>query len=135
MEWKGGHRGRVPERHRPHGQGTLGAFRSTPLGIVTAESDLTPARALLNRHQASFAQRINARPKDGEGPEEILTRERSALATRLYASAALRRTETVEPQVWSTGRRFPGGIVIEGREAAIITTSHSGQGDTIWTDG
>ena len=34
---------------------TLGAFRSTPRGILAAESGLTPARALLGLRQARFA--------------------------------------------------------------------------------
>ena len=36
------------------GRATLGAFQSTPLGIVTVESGLTPARALLNHRQEGF---------------------------------------------------------------------------------
>ena len=84
------------------GRATLGAFQSTPLGIVAAESGLAPAGALLNHRQASFTQRLFARPQGGEGPEEILKRHNSALTTRLRATAALRRHETVEPQHWST---------------------------------
>ena len=116
------------------GKASLGAFRSTPLGTVTAESGLTPARALLSHRQASFARRLHARPRDGDGPGEILERDRSTLATRLRAAAALRRTETVRPQVW-VPRRFPGQIVIEDREGAIIAASQHGQVDTFWTDG
>ena len=77
---------------------TLGAFRSTPLGIVAAESGLTPARALLKDLQARFAQRLYARREDGGGAEEILIRERSTLTERLRAAAAHRRGETVEAQ-------------------------------------
>ena len=33
----------------------LGAFRSTPQGILAAESGLTPALALLDHRQARFA--------------------------------------------------------------------------------
>jgi hypothetical protein len=40
------------------GQASLGAFRSTPRGIVAAESGFTPARALLNHRRARFAQRL-----------------------------------------------------------------------------
>ena len=56
------------------GRATLGAYRSTPLGMVAAESGLVPARALLNHRQSRFAQRLYARPGDGGGPEEILER-------------------------------------------------------------
>ena len=80
------------------GRSTLGAFRSSPLGIVAAESGLTPARAQLNFRQARFAHRLNARPKDGQGPEEILDRDGAALTMRLRAAAGLHRRETVEPQ-------------------------------------
>ena len=78
------------------GKATLGAFQSTPLGIVTAESGLTPARALLDHRQAGFTRRQFARPQGGEESKEILGRSDSALTTRLRATAALRRRETVE---------------------------------------
>ena len=55
------------------GRATLRAFRSKQLGIITAEGALTPASALLNHRQASFARRLHARPKNGDEPEEILT--------------------------------------------------------------
>ena len=53
------------------GRATLGAFQSTPLGIVAAKSALTSARALLDHRQARSSQRFLARPADGGGPEEI----------------------------------------------------------------
>ena len=37
------------------GRASLGVRRTTPLGIVAAESSLTPARALLDHAQARFA--------------------------------------------------------------------------------
>ena len=61
-------------------QATLGAFWSTPQGILAAESGLTPARALLDHRQARFAYRLHA---SGGGPEEILTREGAIVTTRL----------------------------------------------------
>ena len=102
------------------GKATLGAFQSTPLRIVTAESGLTPARALLDHRQAGFTRRLFARPQGGEGPE-ILEQRDSVLTARLRATASLRRHETVEPQQWSTPRRFAGRIVLEKREEAIST--------------
>ena len=47
------------------GQAALGAFSSTPRGIVATESGFTPARALLNHRRARFAQRLYARPRGG----------------------------------------------------------------------
>ena len=47
------------------GRATLGVFRWTPLGIVAAQSGLTPARAFLDHRQVRFTQRLYARPKDG----------------------------------------------------------------------
>ena len=64
------------------GRVTPGAFQSTPLGIVAAESGLTPARALLNYRQAKFTQWSHARSKDGQGLEGILTKEGAAVALR-----------------------------------------------------
>lgn len=117
------------------GRATLGNPQSTPLGIVAAESGLTPARVLLNHHQAGFDRRLYARPQDGGGPEEILTREHSAPTTRIRATAAPRRHEPVEPQKWGSSRRFPGQIIIEGREIAIIAASQHRKEETIWADG
>lgn len=75
------------------GGATLKAFLSTPLGIVAAESGLMPTRAHLNHRQARFTHRPYARPKDGGGPDEILTRERCALTVRLKEVAAIRPGE------------------------------------------
>ena len=118
------------------GRATLGAFRSTPLGIITAESGLTPARALLDHRQAGFAQRLYARPRDGDGPEEILERERPTLSTRLKAAAVLRRGGTAEGQEWGQRRRFPGQIVVDTRVGALDTARTWTKGRyTFWTDG
>ena len=43
---------------------SLGVRQTTPLGIVAAESGLTPARALLDHRQARFALRLMARPRE-----------------------------------------------------------------------
>ena len=94
---------------------TLGALLSTPQGILAAESGLTPARALLDHRQASFAHRLLARPRDGGGPEEILTREGAAVTTQVRTAGGTRRGETVEPQVWSEGKTFLGRVVIQER--------------------
>lgn len=56
------------------GRATMSAFRTTPPGIVMAESKLTPTKPLLDYHQAKFMQRPMARPKGHQGPEEILER-------------------------------------------------------------
>ena len=138
LTWNGrkGVEGEYQQAINRIGRTTLGAFQSTPLGIVAAESGLTPASALLNHFQARFSQRLHARPIEGGGPEEVLARDRSALATRLQAAAALRRGETVESQQWGTVRRFPGRIIVESRAGVQNTASGWGQhGDTIWTDG
>ena len=63
----------------------------------------------LDHRQAGFAHRLLARPRDGGGPEEILAREGAAITTRVRAAGGIRRGETVEPQVWSEDRAFPGG--------------------------
>ena len=90
---------------------------------------------LLNRRQARFTQRLYARPQDGDGSEEILTGEPSALTTRLRVAVALRRGETVELQEWSASRRFPGRIVAEERAGALVTANEWRRRDTIWPDG
>lgn len=89
---------------------TLGAFRSAPQGILVAESGLTPARPLPGYRQSRSAQRLLARPKDGWGPKEILTRERSAITTRLQTASGRRPRESVEVQELCSSRIFPGHI-------------------------
>ena len=116
------------------GKAALGAFQSPPLGIVMAESGLTPARALLNHRQARFAQRLYARPADGQGTEEILARERAAVTTRVRAAAAV-RPDLVERQEWSRGRIFPGRMEIGDRDEAFVLAKDWNRGDTFWTDG
>jgi hypothetical protein len=59
---------------------TLGVFRSTPLGALIAERDMTPAVPLLNYRQSRYAQRLLSTPDGFGGAEEILTKEGSALA-------------------------------------------------------
>ena len=114
---------------------TLGAFRSTPQGIIAAQSGLTPARALLDHRQARFTQRLYAPPRDGGGPEEILSREGAAATARLKAVGGTRRGEMVELQVWSEGRTFPGQVSIDEEGAALETARAWRPRDTIWTDG
>ena len=65
----------------------------------------------------------------------MLTRERSALTTRLRAAAALGRRETVEIREWGSGRQFPGRIIVDSRAGALETASEWRQRDTVWTDG
>ena len=110
LTWNGG-KGVEGEHQRAisrMGRNTLGVFRSTPLGTVAVESGHTSARALLDYRQARFAHRLHPRPKEGEGPEEILDREGSALTTRPRAPAPLRLGDTVEAQEWGNRRVFPG---------------------------
>ena len=82
---------------------TLGAFRSTPLGILATESGLAcaPARALLDHRQlqARLSQRLHARARNGQGPQEVLIRNGSALTTCLRAAVGSRPGESRGPGV------------------------------------
>lgn len=49
------------------GRSSLGVRRITPLGIVAAESGITPARAALDHRQARFTLRLMALPRGGGG--------------------------------------------------------------------
>ena len=116
---------------------TLGAFRSTPQGILAAESGLNPARALLEYQQARFAHRLLAQPRDGGGPEEILTREGAGITTRIRAAAGTRRGEAMELPVRSEGRAFLGGVAIQERDQALAVARSCrwDNPNTVWTDG
>ena len=117
------------------GHASLGVFRSTPLGIVTAESALAPARALLDHRQARLALRLLARPEGGDGQEEILGR-RSDLAGRIKERAGLGRRERAERQVWGDFRVFPGQVHLTGSEEALgVAKGWNEWARTAWTDG
>ena len=97
LTWNGG-KGEYQAAIRRKGRATLGVFQSTLLGIVAAESGLTPARALLDPRQARLTQRLLARPRgqgSRQGPEEILIRD-FALTDRLRVSTFLWARETEE---------------------------------------
>ena len=96
------------------GRPTLGAFRSTPLGNVLAESGLTPARALLDHHQAKFTRRFFARPKGGQGPRRSSPeKDRPSLRASGWQPPSPRRdgrdTGVGKPAVL----RFSGLIIVE----------------------
>ena len=114
---------------------TLGAFKSTPLGILAGESGHTPARPLLDYRQTRFAHRLLARPQGGGGPEEILEREEGAVVRRLRAAAGTKAGETVEPQSREEGRVFPGGFTIDDQGPAKETAQNWRRTGTVWTDG
>jgi ribonuclease HI len=137
LTWKGqkGVEGEYQRAINRMARSTLGSFRSTPQGILAAESGLTPARALLNHRQAMFSHRLIARPKDGGGPEEILTREGAELSQRLRTATGIKPGESTEPQVWGQGRTFPGVITIDEAGPALETARLWRASDTIWTDG
>ena len=110
------------------GRASLGVRQTTPLGIVAAESGLTPARALLDHTQARFAIRLLARPQGGGGQEEIMEKRSSALTARLRGKAGLKRRETCEEQVWDSFRNFQGEVHVESKEEALRTAQE-------WADG
>ena len=118
LTWSGrsGAEGEYQRAINRRARSTLGALRSTPQGILAAESGLTLARALLDHRQARFAHRLLAQPRDGGGAEETLTREGAAITTRVKTAGGTRRGETVEPQVLSEGKTFLGRVVIQERE-------------------
>ena len=47
----------------------------------------------------------------------------------------MERGGTAERQEWSEARRFPGRIVMEKRESALITAKEWKGPDAVWTDG
>ena len=114
---------------------TLGTFRSTPQGIIAAVSGLTPARALSDHRQARFAQRLLVSPQYKSGPEEVLEREGTAITSRLRAATGTRPGETVEPQVWSEDRAFPGSVCIDSVGSALAVAQGWETRDTIWANG
>ena len=118
------------------GRASLGVRRTTPLGIVAAESSLTPARPLLDHAQARFALRLMSRPRGGGGQEEILEKRSSALTARVRERSGLGRRETVEVQRWDVLRAFQGKVFVESKEEALATAmGWSDQQGTVWTDG
>ena len=116
---------------------TLGAFRSTPQGTLAAESGLTPARALLDHRQASFAQRLYARPRDGQGRGEILSREGAPLTARLRAESGSKPRYHRDPGA-EQGAILPRPNGVSERGPAAQTArnwGHRNNRETIWADG
>lgn len=116
LTW-GGQKGAKGEYQRAinrMARSTLGAFRS-PQGTLAAESGLTPARALLDHHQARFAQHLLSRPQSGGGPEEVFERQRR-LRLQTECSARNQRTD---------GSRLDDGSV--GAAAAWREEAHTPQ--------
>ena len=95
------------------GRAALGAFRSTPTGVVAAESRLAPARAPLDHRQQMFVQQLLVGPQGHREPEEIMTR-RSDLTRRLRAATTLQPGETAEQQRWGGS-----SVVVSKKEEAL----------------
>ena len=100
-------------------------------------SGLTPARPLLDHHQARFARRLLAQPQGGGRPEGILGGDSGATVSRLRAASGVKPGETVEPQVWSEDRTSPGQcVILEGGLALDNARNwYVNAWETIWTDG
>ena len=105
------------------GRSSLGVRKRTlaPIGIVTAESALPPARAHLDHRKARFALRLLARPQGGGGQEEILV-QNSSLAARIKERCGLSRRETAELQEWEEFRQLKGRVVVDSKEEAFRVT-------------
>ena len=117
------------------GRASLKVHRNTALGIVTPESALPPAHALLDHRQARFALQLMARPSGGGGQEEILDRT-SGLTYRMRERCGPSRRETVEVQIWEEFRSPRGGVFVESREDALRTAREwQDLSGTVWTDG
>ena len=119
------------------GRASLGVRRTTPVGIITAESALPPARALLDHRQASFALRLLSRLVNSGGQEEILVHKDSELTARIKRRCGLKRGETAKLQRWEEFREIRAEVHVERKEEALrIATEwpERNQKDTIWTD-
>ena len=120
------------------GRASLGVRKTTLVGIITAESALPPARALLEHRQASFALRLLSRPVDSGGQEEILLHRGSELTNRIRGRCGLKRGETAEIQKWEEFRELRAEVHVEKKEEALRIAKEwpeANQKDTIWTDG
>ena len=118
------------------GRASLGVRRTTPVGIITAESALPPARALLDHRQASFALRLMARPVGGGGQEEILEKKGSNLTARIREKCGLSRRETVEAQTLEEFRSLRAWVIVDRKgDPQRIAREWKDHQSTIWTNG
>jgi hypothetical protein len=91
---------------------TTGMFASTSLGLLVAESDLTPSKHLLNCLQSRYAQGLYQNPKNSAGPKEII--EGKSQLAETIRKASQRGKETRIERVWNEdGLRFKGEIIVE----------------------
>ena len=117
------------------GRAFLGVRRTTPVGIVAAESTLPPARALLDHRQASFALRLLARPRGGGGQEEVSEKRGNGLTARVRERCGLGRRESAEVQVWEKFKTLRARVSVEKKEDALRTAREwSDQEGTVWAD-
>ena len=108
--------------------------RTTLIGIITAESALPPARALLDHRQTSFALRLLSRPAKSGVQEEILLHRGSELTNRIRSRCGLKQGETAEAQRWEEFRELRAEVYVEKKEEALKTAKEwpeASQIDTI----
>ena len=116
------------------GRASLGVRQTTPLGIVTVESVLPPARALPDHRQARFALRLMSRPRGG-GEQEGILEKRSGLAARIKEKCRLGRRKIVEVQSWEESRALRGEIIVESKKEALRAAREwQDRTRTAWTD-
>jgi hypothetical protein len=96
---------------------TTGMFASRPLGLLDAESDLTPAIHLLNYHHSRYSQGPYQNPQHSAGPKEII--EGKPQLAEALRKASQRGKGTRIERVWNEdGLRFKGEIIVENAEIA-----------------
>ena len=118
------------------GSASLGVRKTTPVGIITVECALPPARALRDHCQASFALRLLSRPADSGGQEEIFAHKGSELTAHIRSRCCLKRGETAEAQRWEEFKELRAEVFVERMEEALETARNwKDQERTIWTDG
>ncbi|KAI5785453.1 hypothetical protein FPQ18DRAFT_309375 [Pyronema domesticum] len=117
-------------------RGTTGAFKSTPLGALLAESGLTPAVPLLDHRQSRYTQRILRQPEETRGAKEVLlATQNSALSQQIKKMSHL-NGDRMEKTYLETGKAFMGEIMPHTNESEAMQFAEewTDREDTAWTD-
>lgn len=118
-------------------RGMLGAFPSTPLVPLLAESGLTPVMPLLDHRQTRYVQRTSWQPTGTRGTKEILLQMQNSALSRRLKEMTLLQYNNMEKSYLETGKAFEGDIMPDSEEiiAKRVAEEWPHRINTVSTDG
>jgi hypothetical protein len=87
-------------------RGMIGAFPSTSLGPLIAESGLIPAIPLLDHRQSRYAQWIARQPEESKSAKEILLKTKNSALSESFRQMTLLDGADMEKTYLEIGKAF-----------------------------